>query len=288
MTPAVEIMSAPARTIGRFGWRRAAVKRRSMWIATTVLAIYIFLAIFGSFVSPFDPNQQSLTERLASPSWHHLVGTDSYGRDELSRLIAAARIDLPVGLLGAVVPCLIGIVLGTIGGYIGGIVDTVVMRLADLVMAFPIYVLIIVLVGVLGPGVRSVILAFAFVGWIPYARLVRTEILRVKAEDYVAAAYLGGLGSLQIVTRYILRNSLAPVVTYVVLDVMFAVLTLASFSFLGLGIRPPTAEWGSMIAQGQAYLQTNWWLTVAPGVMVAGLGYALVTLGEVIDERRGG
>lgn len=254
--------------------------------ALTIVGIAVALAIFAPLIVPHDPNAQDVLDRLQPPSSAHWLGTDGLGRDVFSRLLVATRTDLMIGLLGALLPCLLGCTLGVLAGYVRGALELVVMRLCDLVMAFPVYVLIITLVALLGAGARSILIAFTLVGWVPYARLMRDAVGRLRGEDYVAAAFLGGISSPRILVRHVLPNAVRPLVAYVVVDVMLVILTVAAFSYLGLGIQPPTAEWGAMIAEAQPFLQNQWWLTAAPGVMIAFVGLGFVLLGEVVDERR--
>lgn len=254
--------------------------------ALTIIGLAVALAIFAPLIVPHDPDAQNVLERLQSPSSAHWLGTDGLGRDVLSRLLVATRTDLTIGLLGALLPCLLGCTLGVLAGYVRGALDLIVMRLCDLVMAFPVYVLIITLVALQGAGARSILIAFTLVGWVPYARLMRDAVGRIRGEDYIAAAFLGGIASRRILVRHLLPNAFRPLLAYVVLDVMLVILTVAAFSYLGLGIQPPTAEWGAMIAEAQPYLQHQWWLTAAPGAMIAGVGLGFVLLGEVVDERR--
>ncbi|MEU7004901.1 ABC transporter permease [Nonomuraea sp. NPDC046570] len=250
-----------------------------------IVGLFALLAVVGPVIAPMDPMGQDLAGRLAQPSASHLLGTDAFGRDVLSRVLVAARIDLPVCIAAALVSALVGLVLGAAGGYLGGVVDAFLMRLGDLVMAFPTYVLVIALIAVIGPGVPAILVSFALVGWVSYARLLREEIRRVRREDYITAAYLAGIGRPTVLVRHVLPNAIRPVLAYFVMDVMFAILTLAALSYLGLGIQPPSPEWGTMVAEGQTFLQTHWWLTAAPGAMIAGLGLGLLLVGESLERR---
>jgi peptide/nickel transport system permease protein len=254
-------------------------------VAAAILGLTVVLAVLAPVIAPHDPNAQEIVRRLEPPSASHWLGTDDLGRDVLSRLLVATRTDLVVGVLGALLPCLAGATLGILAGYVRGPVEALVLRLCDVVMAFPVYVLIISLVAVLGAGARSILIAFTVVGWVPYARLMRDAVVRLLNEDYIAAAYLGGLPSHRILVRHVLPNATRPLLAYVVVDVMLVILTVAAFSYLGLGIKPPTAEWGGMIADARPYLQEQWWLMAAPGSMIALVGLGFLLLGEVIGER---
>ncbi|MFF0144736.1 peptide/nickel transport system permease protein [Amycolatopsis sulphurea] len=273
--PASVTASATKTTGSRLGFR----------IGLTIVGVAIVVAIVGPYLVPHDPYQQDLMNRLAAPSGEHWLGTDALGRDVFSRLVAATRVDLGVGILGALFPFLLGTLLGCVAAYFGSIWDAIVMRLTDLVLAFPVYVLIITLIAVGGSGTRTLLIAFTAVGWVGYARLVRSVVLRVKNEDYISAARLGGVSHGRIMVRHLLPNVLRSSLTLLVTDVMFVLLGLASFSYLGLGIQPPTPDWGAMIADAQPYMQQQWWLIAAPGAMVALVGSGLMLIGERLDDR---
>ena len=266
--------------------RRVAVDPKLL-AAATILGLTVLLAMLAPLIAPHDPNAQEIVRRLQPPSGTHWLGTDDLGRDVLSRLLVATRTDLVVGVLGALLPCLVGTTLGVLAGYVRGLVEALVLRLCDVVMAFPVYVLIISLVAGLGAGARSILIAFTVVGWVPYARLMRDATVRLRDEDYIAAARLGGLPSHRILVRHLLPNATRQLLAYVVVDVMLVILTVAAFSYLGLGIQPPTAEWGGMISDARPYLQEQWWLMAAPGAMIALVGLGFLLLGEVIGDRTG-
>jgi peptide/nickel transport system permease protein len=275
-TPAIEEVVASARMpVGRFGFHCG--------LAIVILAA--LMAAVGPYVVPHDPNEQDLLGRLASPSSTHWLGTDALGRDVLSRLVVAARVDLGVAFLGAFFPFIVGTVVGGIAAYAGSIWDLAVTRLVDLVLSFPLYVLIISLVALAGGGVKPLLLVFTLVGWVGYARLVRSTVLRLKNEDYISAARLGGISHVRILVRHIWPNAIRSSLTLLVTDMMFVLIGLASLSYLGLGIPPPTADWGGMIADAQPYLQQQWWLIAAPGFMIALIGSGLMLIGERLDDR---
>jgi len=278
-------MSAAPSTIAIATARRQRARARISWIGIGIVVVFALLAVLGPMLTPYDPLAQTLLDRLQPPSAAHLLGTDALGRDVLSRVIAAGRVDLPLGLAAAMISATVGSILGSVGGFIGRWVDTLLMRLGDLVMAFPTYVLVIALVTVMGAGIPAILVSFALLGWIPYARLLRAEIRRVTHEEYIAAARLSGISELRVLLQHVLPNAVRPSIAYFVLDIMMAILTLASLSYLGLGVQPPTPEWGTMVAEGQPYLQTNWWLTAAPGGAIAVLGLGFLLLGESLETR---
>jgi peptide/nickel transport system permease protein len=273
------VREAPLDTRSR--WRRTPTKAK---IGVGILLIYVLLAIFAPLIAPYDPLEIDPGNRLAAPTSDHVLGTDELGRDVLSRMITAARVDLPLGFLGAFLPFLLGVTLGALAGFYGRWVDSVVMRVSDVMQAFPSYILIIALVFVLGQGARSIIVAFTILGWVAYARLVRSEVLRVRGLDYVQAVRVAGLSRLRILRVHVLPNVVSQALVFLPSDIVFATLALASFSFLGLGIPPPTPEWGAMIAEGQPFIRTNWWLATIPGLVIVGLGLAYSLIGEAAEE----
>ena len=265
------------------GSERARLPRR-VWVGAAIVGAYVLVGVFAAWLAPYDPLAQDPIMALANPSRAHWLGTDELGRDVFSRLIYATRIDLSVGILGALLPAAVGTVLGAVGGYFGGWRDSVIMRLADVVQAFPTYILIIALVFVLGQGIGSILVAFTLLAWVAYARLIRSEILRIRDLDYVQAARAAGLPSWRILGRHVFPNVVGQTLVYLPSDIVLATLGLASLSFLGLGIPLPTAEWGAMIAAGQPFIRDQWWLSTVPGLVVVGFGLGLSLIGEGIEE----
>jgi peptide/nickel transport system permease protein len=268
---------------GEAASERAKLPRR-VWVGAAIVGAYVLVAIFAPLLAPYDPLAQAPLMALANPSRAHLLGTDELGRDVFSRLIYATRIDLSVGMLGALLPAVVGTVLGAIGGYFGGWRDSMIMRVADVVQAFPTYILIIALVFVLGQGIGSILVAFTLLAWVAYARLIRGEILRIRELDYVQAARAAGLPARRILSRHVLPNVIGQTLVYLPSDIVLATLGLAALSFLGLGIPLPTAEWGAMIAAGQPFIRDQWWLSTVPGLVVVGFGLGLSLIGEGVEE----
>ena len=264
--------------------RRSAPLPAQVWIGTVIVAAYIAVAALAPLIAPYPPNAQNVPDALQAPSAAHLLGTDELGRDVFSRLLWAARIDLLVGFLGAALPAVVGTALGTIAGYFGGWIDAVIMRVSDIVQAFPTYILMIALVFVLGPGPGSILVAFTVVAWVAYARLVRTEVLRVREADYVSAARTSGFSQGRVLWRHVLPNSVGQSLVYLPSDIVAATLGLAALSYLGLGIQPPTAEWGAMIAAGQPYIRSEWWLSTVPGLVIVVFGLGLSLIAEGVES----
>jgi peptide/nickel transport system permease protein len=257
---------------------------KKVWVGLVIVVIYALIALLAPVLAPYDPLEIDPANKLLAPSGEHWLGTDELGRDVFSRLIYAARVDLPVGFLGAIFPMILGTILGALAGFFGRWVDTAIMRTADVVQAFPAYILVIVLVFAMGQGARSILIAFTILAWVIYARIVRSEVLRVRDLDYVHAARVAGLGRLRILRVHVMPNAISQTLVYLPNDIVFATLALAAFSFLGLGIPPPTPEWGAMIAEGQPFIRTNWWLATVPGLVIVVLGLGISLIGEGLEE----
>jgi peptide/nickel transport system permease protein len=251
-----------------------------------IVLAFVAIAALAPLLSVHDPLHQDPVNRLADPSSSHWLGTDELGRDTLARLLYSTRVDLPVGMLGAILPAALGVVLGLLAGFHGRWVDAIVMRLADVVQAFPSYILVIALVVAFGQGIWSIVVAFTVLAWVGYARLVRGEVLRVRSLAYVQAAQTAGLSNWRILTRHVLPNVVGQALVFLPSDIVFATLGLAAFSFLGLGIPAPTAEWGAMIAGGQPHLQDEWWLATVPGLLIVTYGLGLSLLGDALEEQQ--
>jgi len=228
----------------------------------------IVVALAAPLLAPFDPNAQDTFRRLEPPSRQHLLGLDDLGRDVLSRIVWGARVSLRVGFSVVILASFIGITLGAIAGYFGGGVDTVVMRITDILLAFPGILLAIALVAVLGPSLNNVILALATIGWVGYARLVRGQVLKVREMEFVTAAKALGARSPRVIVRHVLPNVINPVIVMATLGLAGAILAEAALSFLGLGVQPPTPSWGAMLTAGRRYLGLANHLAIYPGIAI--------------------
>ncbi|MEO8033084.1 MAG: nickel transporter permease [Acidobacteriota bacterium] len=228
----------------------------------------IVVALAAPLLAPFDPDVQDTGHRLQPPSRTHLLGLDDLGRDVLSRIIFGARVSLRVGFSVVILASTIGITLGAIAGYFGGAVDTAVMRLTDILLAFPGILLAIALVAVLGPSLNNVVLALATIGWVGYARLVRGQVLKVREMEYVTAAKALGARSPRVILRHVLPNVINPVIVMATLGLAGAILAEAALSFLGLGVQPPTPSWGAMLTSGRRYLGLANHLAIYPGIAI--------------------
>ena len=249
-------------------------------VAGSLVGFWVFAALFAPWIAPYDPNAVDIVHALQGPSADHWFGTDQVGRDVFSRVLFAAQINLLMCVAGVVPPLVIGTTVGLVSGYYGGFVDTVLMRLYDLTAAFPFFVLVLAIVGVLGPGLLNFFIALALVAWITYARLVRAEVMAVRGSEYVQAAKCLGFSDRVTLFRHVLPNAFGPVAAYAVSDAVLVMLAGASFGFLGMGAQPPLAEWGVMIADGTRFLRQAWWICTFPGLAAISLGLGLIFLGD--------
>ncbi len=274
---AIELARAP-------GFRTRWYRTPSFVAGVSILGTLIALAALAPVISGYDPTAQNLLHTLQPASSHHLLGTDHLGRDVATRLLYGARVDLRVGFLAVLFPFCIGTFLGCLAGYYGRVLDTLVMRAVDIVVAFPFLVLIIALVFVLGPGTRSIYIAITMVGWVSYARIVRGEILVAKRQEYVLAARSAGFSDRRIIARHILPNVITQAIVFSMSDIVLAILAIVTLGYVGLGVPPPTPDWGTMIFDGQGFLTTHWELSTVPGIAVVITGLGLSLLGDGLSD----
>ncbi|WP_064696781.1 ABC transporter permease [Rhizobium aegyptiacum] len=267
--------------------RRFLARRPMLAVGTGVLLFFILLAVAAPLIAPYDPIMQNAEVRLQAPSLLHPFGTDNFGRDILSRVIWGARIDLQMALIGVVFPFLIGTTVGTIAGFFGGIVDALFMRLVDIILAFPFLVLMLSIIAILGPGLGSFYIAMALVGWVSYARLIRAQMLVLKGSDYAVAAVSLGFSRSRIMFGHLLPNAIAGSIVFSMSDATLVLLSGAAVSYLGLGVQPPIAEWGVMVAEGQSFITTAWWITLFPGLSIVCLAFGFSMLGDALGELLG-
>jgi peptide/nickel transport system permease protein len=246
-------------------WRRFCRNKGAVFGLAVFLAI-VFMALFADVIAPHDPLLQNYAHIMEGPSAEHWLGTDSFGRDLLSRIIYGARIALIVGILAVLLAMVVGVALGLLSGYYGGLADTIIMRIMDGLFAFPILILAIALMAVMGFGIRNVIIAVAVVSIAPFARVTRGDVLAVREEPYIEAARLAGISNRSIIFRHVLPNVLAPIIVQGALRVSAAIITEAGLSFLGLGPQPPTPVWGSMIAEGRNFIVMAPHISTYPGI----------------------
>jgi len=276
----VEAQIAEPRHGFRTRWYRTPAFVAGVIIVGTILT----LAILAPVIAPYDPTKQDLQNILAKPSSAHWLGTDQLGRDVWSRMLYAARIDLRVGFLAVLLPFVIGTTLGAVAGYYGRFGDTLVSRIAEVVVAFPFFVLVIAMVFVLGPGTRNIYLAITVVGWVSYMRIIRGEVLVAKRQEYTLAAQAAGLSNPRIIVRHLLPNVITQAIVFAMSDIVLDILLIVTLGYLGLGIQPPTPDWGTMIADGQTFITVKWQLSTIPGVAVVITGLGLSLIGDGLAD----
>lgn len=268
---------------------RDILKNRLAVAGLLFIVILAVVAVFAPFFAPNDPNAQSLEQALMAPCREYPFGTDEYGRCLLSRMIYGASISLETGILITSVSAVIGVTVGLIAGYYGGIVDEIVMRIVDVLLAFPGLILALVVAGLLEASMKSVVIALSMVGWMGYARIVRGKVLSEKEKEYVETARSLGASDFYIMYRHLLPNVAAPVIIMASIGVGYNILAAAGLNFLGIGVQPPTPEWGSMLNAGKSYLQMAPYLTIFPGlgIMITALAFNFLGDGlrDVFDPR---
>lgn len=256
---------------------------RKMIVGSAILAILILIAIFGPFITPYSPDADDY-DLFAEPSWAHPFGTDSYGRDILSRMMDGARISLTVGLSVAALSMIVGVTLGLIAGYFGGWLDSLIMRFMDFLWAFPEIILTVGLVAIFGAGIQNIILAIALAYVDDFARIVRAEVLSIREEEYTIAARSVGASDRHIIIRHILPNTLAPIIVQATFAVGLGILAESGLTFLGLGVDPSTPTWGLTLSEGRDFIRQAWWISVFPGLAIMVTVLALNLLGDGLRD----
>ena len=263
--------------------------RSALFLCVTILLLLVGTALLAPGIAPHSPTEQNLERDLLSSSREHLLGTDKLGRDVLSRILYGTRISILVGITTVTFSLLLGLVIGSVSGYFGGWVDQLLMRLVDILMAFPGILLAIAFTAVLGPGLDHVILALCLIGWTSYARLVRGEILALREKEFIHAAQALGGGPARVIVLHMLPNLLPPLLIQCTFGMAAAIIAEGSLSFLGLGVQPPTPSWGSMLNEGRQFLLVAPHLTTYPGlaIMITVLGLNLVgdSLRDLLDKK---
>ncbi len=267
------------------------IARNRLALTGLILLIPMFFcATLAPMIAPHNPIEPDLKNVLAGPSFSHPFGTDMLGRDVLARVIYGSRISLLVGFVSVGIATLIGLVLGALSGYYGGVVDEVIMRFVDLMMCFPTFFLILAVIAFLEPSIWNIMVVIGLTSWMGISRLVRAEFLSIKSKEFVMAAKAQGLSNRKIIFGHILPNALAPVYVVATLGVGGAILTESALSFLGIGVQPPTASWGNILAEAKDNIEIAWWLSLYPGIAIflTVMGYNLLGegLSDVLDPRR--
>jgi peptide/nickel transport system permease protein len=259
-------------------------KNRLAVIGLLIIVSLILIAVFAPQIAPFDPILTNLSQRLQPFSSEHIFGTDELGRDIFSRVVWGSRLTLYVIGLVAIIAAPVGIVVGTVAGYFGGFIDTVLMRITDIFLAFPKLILALAFVAALGPGIENAIIAIAITSWPPYARISRGETITIRNSDFIRAIQLQGAGPVRIILRHIMPLCLSSLIVRVTLDMAGIIITAAGLGFLGLGAQPPSPEWGAMTSSGRAYILDHWWLITMPGMAIFIVSLAFNLLGDGLRE----
>lgn len=265
------------------------VQSKTNLVGLCIVLLLVFVAVFAPIIAPYDPTEQTIQDRLEPPSGNHLMGTDQLGRDMFTRVLYGAHISLQISVAVVAITVLIGGVVGVISGYVGGLTDETLMRLVDLLIAFPGLLFALVIAAILGPSLMNIMIALSAVGWTGYARIIRGEVLSVKENDFIKAAQIMGASRPRIITKHLVPNVISPIVVLATMNMATVVLLTAGLSFLGLGAQPPTPEWGTMLADSRDTLTSAWWIANFPGmaIMLTVLGFNLLGDGlrDVLDPR---
>lgn len=267
-------------------------RNRPAMIGLVVIILFTLLAILSPVLSPADPIKQDLSNRLKPPgspsnickNGIYILGSDEFGRDILSRILYGARISLSVGIFSQILVTIIGVTMGSLAGYYGGKIDMLIMRLADILFAFPDLLFYIGVMFALGPSIYNVFVALALIGWAGMARLVRSQVISLREMEYIEAAKAQGLSDLRIILKHILPNCVGPIIVYITMGIPGAILAEASLSFLGLGVQPPAPSWGNMIYAARAYMRTNPMYSVWPGLAIMIMVFSFNLLGDGLRD----
>ncbi len=249
-----------------------------------IILAMVIVAVFAPLIATQAPEAQDLAARFQSPSATHFFGTDNFGRDIFSNVVYGARISLFIGLVATIISVIIGTIIGAVAGFFGGAVDNLMMRLVDIILSIPSLILAIAISAVLGTGIRNLILAVSLSSITNYARIVRASVLSVKEQEYVEAAKIGGASNFRLIFRHILPNCTGPIIVQATLGVGTAILQAASLSFIGLGVQPPTPEWGGMLSQGRSYIRDYPHMTIFPGLAIALTIFSLNLFGDGLSD----
>ena len=272
--------------------RPSSATARKLAVFTVLAVLLVLAALFAEYLCPYDPYAQNLREALQAPSGAHLLGTDRYGRDMLSRVIMGGQSSIASTLVCVAVVTVIGTAVGVVAGWRGGALDTLLMRTSDVFLAFPGLVFALAVAGVLGGGIQNAVIALCAIGWPKFARIARSQTLAVRDASFIQAARMQGTKGFALIVRHVLPNIAGPIVVCAVLDIGTMMMELAGLSYLGLGAQPPMAEWGSMMSDGRSMLQTAPWCVLAPGlaIFITVLVFNLLgdTLRDYLDPKKKG
>ncbi len=283
--PEEELEWVPGRRASLWGDAlRRLVRNRLAMFGLVVILFFSFLAVFAPVIAPHDYAEQFWDHIAEYPSWQFPLGTDLNGRDMLSRMIYGARVSMTVGLVAQFIVVLVGVPIGAIAGYYGGKVDTIIMRLVDIMYAFPTLLFVILIMTMLGKGLFNIFIAIGLVGWVTLSRLVRAQVLSLREKEFVKAARTMGASNARIILRHILPNALTPIIVAVTFGIPQAIFTEAALSFIGVGINPPTPSWGQMVGEYQQYIRSYWHMSLFPAVAIGLLMLAFTFFGDGLRD----
>lgn len=260
------------------------LKNKFAVLGLSIIMLFVITAIFAPIISPHSQSEQNLYGRLLAPSSQHLFGTDDLGRDVFSRMVYGSRISLSVGFISVFIILIIGTFLGIVSGYFGGKIDSVIMRFTDIVLCFPTFFLILLIIAFLEPNIFNVMIVIGLTSWPGLARLVRAEVLSLKEREFISVAKMMALSNTRIFCVHILPNIISPLMVYSSLAIGGAILTESALSFLGLGVQPPMSSWGQILTSGKDYIYIAWWLSVFPGIAILLTVLSFNLVGEAIRD----
>ncbi len=271
------------RSLWRVAWKRLS-KNKLALLGLGIVIFFVLVAIFAPYITPYPWNEVDLSRALQPPSWKHLLGTDEFGRDIFSRIIYGTRVSLQFAFFAQLISISIGTLLGLIAGFYGGWIDDLIMRVVEILFAFPFLLFVIAVVSTLGTGIQNLYLAVALIGWAGVSRIVRGQVLSLRERDFVVGAHAIGASIWRILFRHILPNALSPIIIEATLGVGGMIMLEAGLSFLGLGVQAPTPSWGSMVQAGLAYMRSCWWYPIAPGIVIMIVVFGFNLLGDGLRD----
>jgi peptide/nickel transport system permease protein len=252
--------------------------------ALVLISIIAAAAVFAPYIVKYDPSAQDLSRRLSAPSYEHLLGTDDLGRDVFSRMIYGARVSVSVGFFAVLITLFIGVILGMLSGYLGGLADSVIMRFTDIMLCFPTFFLILIVIAFFEPSIVNVMVVIGITSWPGLARIVRAEVLSVREREFVLASRMLAVSRARLLFVHILPNVISPIIVYAAIGIGSAILTESGLSFLGLGVQPPMSSWGQILMQGKDYIYVAWWLSLFPGLMILFTVLSFNMIGESLRD----
>jgi len=267
----------------KLAWRNF-IKRRLGVVGSSMVVLLIFVAMFGSVLAPYDPLEMHPKDSLKPPCSKYLLGTDRFGRDQLSRLIYGARVSMAVSFSSIAMSAILGVLIGLISGYYGGLLDNIIMRCLDVIFAFPLILLAMVLVAMLGPSMQNLVFAISFIYSALFARIVRGSVLSIKEKEFVEGIRSAGARDYQIIFFFVLPNILSPVIVQATFNLSLVIMIEAALSFLGLGVQPPMPSWGGMLNESRSFMELGPWLTVFPGLAIMFSVLAFNTMGDALRD----